>query len=330
MMSDLLVVEQLRAWFPTRRGLVRAVDGVSFSLEQGEALGIAGETGSGKSVTARSIMRILPEPPARVSALRLTLEGLDLLNLPRSELKSVWGKKIAMIFQNPVGSLNPLLTIRTQMTDVIRRHERLDRRAATGRALEMLRLVDMPDPAAVLARYPFQLSGGMQQRVMIAMSLSCNPSLLIADEPTTALDVTIQAQILTLLRQLKGRASGLMLITHDLATIAEVCDTVMIMYAGKLMEKGPVRQVLDSPLHPYTKGLLQAIPQPGSVRGLPVMRGSIPSAVAPPPGCRFSPRCPLVRPRCRREEPRWRKVRSRHFVACHRARGGGEGIDHAR
>ncbi|MCR4398729.1 MAG: ABC transporter ATP-binding protein [Firmicutes bacterium] len=327
-MAELLEVEDLKTHFVTRRAVVRAVDGITFTVRRGEALGLAGETGSGKSVAARSIMRIVREPPAKVSARRLALEGEDILGLGKARLRDMWGKRISMIFQDPSGYLNPLLTVGAQMTDVIRRHEGVSRRAALEAAADMLDMVGMPEPPSVLERYPFQLSGGMQQRVMIAMSLSCRPSLLIADEPTTALDVTIQAQIIDLLRRLKEKTSGLILITHDLAVIAGLCDTVAVMYAGKLVEKGPVGAVLGSPAHPYTRGLLEAIPDAGAARdSLPFVRGNIPSAIAPPPGCRFSPRCDLVTRECRELEPEWREVEPGHSIACHLAVcGGGAGV----
>jgi oligopeptide/dipeptide ABC transporter ATP-binding protein len=323
----MLQVENLRTYFPGPRGLVRAVDGVSFTVAPGEVLGIAGETGSGKSVTLRSIMGLLPQPPARIKAAKLVLEGVDLLACSKSQLRGMWGKKMAMIFQDPATSLNPLLTIATQLTDVICYHMRVNRNSALFQAQMLLEQVGMPDPAAVLKCYPFQLSGGMQQRVMIAIGLSCQPSLLLVDEPTTALDVTIQAQILNLLRRIKGQASGLILVSHDLAVIAQLCDTVAVLYAGKLVERGPVEAVLQSPLHPYTQGLLAAIPQSGNGGKLmPAIPGSPPSAVTPPPGCRFSPRCAAALPGCSEREPGWYEGYPGHFAACHLLPGMGKGV----
>lgn len=316
-MEQLLNVRNLKTTFELTEGSVKAVDGVSFSLCKGEALGIAGETGSGKSVTVKSVMRNLPYY-AKLSADEITFDGIDMLSLSEKELQSVWGKRIAMIFQNPTSFINPLFTVRKQMCDVIRRHRPMAQKEAEAIAREMLVLVGMPDPDAVLKSYPFQLSGGMIQRVMIALSLSCSPSLLIADEPTTALDVTIQAQILELLRNVKGRAGGLILITHNLAIITDICDKVAIMYGGKIVEWGDVRGVMREPVHPYTKGLLAAIPRlnAGS-RKLSCIPGNIPSMVDPPPGCRFSPRCSFAEERCFTNEPDMTECGRQHMAACH-------------
>ena len=316
-MELLLNVKNLKTHFNLTEGIVKAVDGVSFSLKKGEALGIAGETGSGKSITVKSIMRNLP-PYAQLTADEISLEGVDILKLSQRELQSVWGKKIAMIFQNPTTCINPLFTIEKQMIDVIRQHEKLGKNDAIKLAREMLVLVGMPDPDAVLKSYPFQLSGGMIQRIMIALSLSCNPSLLIADEPTTALDVTIQAQILKLLDDVKARTGALILITHNLAIITEVCDKVAIMYAGKIVEIGNVYEVMHNPKHPYTKGLLDAIPRINkSSKKLKYIPGNIPSMINPPSGCRFSPRCPYASKRCVEEEPGMFNCSDNHNVACH-------------
>ncbi len=322
-MEQLLQVENLKTYFKLIDGTVKAVDGVSFSVNHGEALGIAGETGSGKSVTVKSIMRNMPSY-AEITADKLTLEGIDLLKLSNKELQDIWGKKIAMIFQNPTSFINPLFTIEKQMTDVICFHEKIKKAEAVKIARNMLVLVGMPDPDAVLKSYPFQLSGGMIQRIMIALSLSCNPSLLIADEPTTALDVTIQAQIIKLLGDIKTHTSGLILITHNLAIITEICDKVAIMYAGKMMEWGGVNQVMKEPAHPYTQGLLAAIPRlSNESKKLEFIPGNIPSTVDPPKGCRFSPRCPYAKPVCTQEEPPMVEIAPSHFVACHCAGEGG-------
>lgn len=316
-MEEILEVKNLKTIFKSVEGDVRAVDGVSFSIKKGEAMGIVGETGSGKSVTAKSIMLNVPDY-AEVTADKLTFEGINLFNLSRKELQKIWGKKIAMIFQTPTSYINPLFTIEKQMTDVICHHEGIKQPQALKLAKNMLELVKMPDPESVLKSYPHQLSGGMIQRVIIALSLSCNPSLLIADEPTTALDVTIQAQILKLLNDIKSRESALILITHNLAIIAEICDTVAIMYAGKMIEKGPVDKVMKKSLHPYTIGLIKAIPRLNSTnKSLEYIPGNIPSAITPPPGCRFSPRCSKAKPICFEQEPKIEEKNDEHYVACY-------------
>lgn len=316
-MEEILKVKNLKTIFKSVEGNVRAVDGVSFSIKKDEAIGIVGETGSGKSVTAKSIMLNVPDY-AEVTADELTFEGINLFTLSRKDLQKIWGKKITMIFQTPTSYINPLFTIEKQMTDVICHHEGIKYAQALKLAKEMLELVKMPDPDSVLKSYPHQLSGGMIQRVIIALSLSCNPSLLIADEPTTALDVTIQAQILKLLNDIKSRESALLLITHNLAIIAEICDTVAIMYAGKMVEKGPVGMVMKKSLHPYTIGLIKAIPRLNSDNKiLEYIPGNIPSAINPPPGCRYSPRCPKAKPICFEKEPVMEEKYSGHYVACH-------------
>jgi len=318
-MDKLLKVKNLKTHFKTRKGIVKAVDGISFELEKGEVLGIAGETGSGKSVAAKSIMRILPSNTAFSKADCLELEGQNLLELSKSDLKNIWGKKIAIIFQNPFSYINPLFSIGKQMSDVISFHEKINKKEALKIASEMLHLVGMPNPKSILKYYPHELSGGMIQRVMIAMSLSCKPALLIADEPTTALDVTVQAQILKLLNDLRDKTSGIILITHNLAIILEICNAIAVMYAGKLLEKGCVEDVIYKPSHPYTQGLLQAIPKLDGQEGkLKYVPGNIPSALNPPDGCRFSPRCPVSLPCCNHREPVLTEISPRHFVACHR------------
>jgi len=316
-MEEILRVKNLKTIFKSVEGNVKAVDGVSFSIKKGEALGIVGETGSGKSVTAKSIMLNVPDY-AEVTADELTFEGVNLFSLSRKELQKIWGKKISMIFQTPTSYINPLFTIGKQMTDVICFHEGIKYPEALMLAKKMLELVKMPDPDSVLKSYPHQLSGGMIQRVIIALSLSCNPSLLIADEPTTALDVTIQAQILKLLNDIKSRESALILITHNLAIITEICDTAAIMYAGKMVEKGPVDMVMKRSLHPYTKGLIKAIPRlnSGSKR-LEFIPGNIPSAINPPPGCRYSPRCSKAKPICFEKEPEMEEKSNNHYAACY-------------
>lgn len=302
----LLEVENLRTYFETESGTARAVDGVSFSLEKGEVLGIVGESGSGKSVTSLSIMRLVPEPPGRIqpgSAVRLN--GRDLLALPEAEMRRVRGNDLAMIFQEPMTSLNPVFPVGEQIAEALRWHRGMGRREARRRAVEMLRLVGIADPEQRAREYPHQLSGGMRQRVMIAIALSCEPDVLIADEPTTALDVTIQAQILDLIAELRERLGmAVILITHDLGVVAEVCDRVLVMYAGQVVEQGGVEEVFRDPRHPYTEGLLQAIPRLGRpVERLAVIPGTVPGPTAWPHGCRFHTRCPYGWQLCVEAEP---------------------------
>jgi oligopeptide/dipeptide ABC transporter ATP-binding protein len=302
----LLEVENLRTYFETDAGVARAVDGVSFHVEEGEVLGIVGESGCGKSVTSLSVMRLVPQPPGRIlegSAIRF--RGRELLQLSPAEMRAIRGNDIAMIFQEPMTSLNPVYSIGDQIAESLRLHRGMDRSAARARVVELLRLVGIPDPAERASNYPHQLSGGQRQRVMIAMALSCEPDLLIADEPTTALDVTIQAQILDLLAELRERLGmAVVLITHDLGVVAEVCDRVVVMYAGQVAEEGPVATIFAEPRHPYTEGLLQAIPRLGSrVERLAVIPGSVPSPTDWPIGCRFHPRCPYGWDLCVHEQP---------------------------
>lgn len=316
-MNNILTVSNLKTYFNTMEGTVKAVDGISFSLHPGEALGIAGETGSGKSVTVKSLMRNLP-PYADCTADKIELDGIDLLKLNDAEYREILGNKIAMVFQNPSSYINPLFTVEQQMVDIIRQHQKVSKSEAKEKAKELLKLVGMPDPEAVLKQYPFQMSGGMIQRVMIALSLSCTPSLLIADEPTTALDVTIQAQILSLLGKIKERAGCLVLITHNLAIISDICDKMMVMYAGRAVEYGSVDEIMKNPQHPYTQGLIKAIPKlNASEKHLEYIPGNIPSLVSPPPGCRFSPRCEWAEKNCNSSQPAMRQVSDNHWVACY-------------
>ncbi len=260
--APLLEVEDLRTWFYTRDGIVRAVDGVSYRVYPGETLAVVGESGCGKSVTSLSILRLIPSPPGRIVAGRLAFEGRDLLALTEGAMRGIRGNEISMIFQEPMTSLNPVLTIGRQIAEAFVLHRGIDRRGAVARAVEMLRLVNIPEPERRVRQYPHELSGGMRQRVMIAMALSCDPKLLIADEPTTALDVTIQAQILDLMRELKAKTgAAIILITHDLGVVAEMAQRVVVMYAGRKVEEAPVDQLFARPLHPYTKGLLGSIPR---------------------------------------------------------------------
>jgi oligopeptide/dipeptide ABC transporter ATP-binding protein len=302
----LLRVEALRTYFHTRAGVMRAVDGVDLEVEQGRTLGLVGESGCGKTVTSLSIMRLI-DPPGRIEeGSRILFEGRDLATADEDELREVRGNEISMIFQEPMTSLNPVYTVGDQIAEAVRLHQGLGQRAALERAVEMLRLVGIPSPDRRIKDYPHQMSGGMRQRVMIAMALSCDPKLLIADEPTTALDVTIQAQILELMKELRDRLGmAIMLITHDLGVVAEMADDVAVMYAGRVVEKGPVTQIFNSPQHPYTEALLQSIPMLGMTQAEPlrVIRGMVPSPMNWPAGCRFASRCDYAHEHCREEEP---------------------------
>jgi oligopeptide transport system ATP-binding protein len=303
---SLLEVRDLSARFDTHRGVVRAIDGVSLHLEEGETLALVGESGSGKSVTALATIGLLPSPPGVVDAGEVLFEGRDLRRLRGGQLRSIRGRRIGMIFQDPMTSLNPLLTIERQLTEVLEVHEGISRMAARRRAATGLGEVGIPDPESRLEQFPHQLSGGMRQRVMIAMALLCRPALLIADEPTTALDVTIQAQILELLRGLqKQHGMALLLITHDLGVVAGTADRVMVMYAGRIVESGGVRPLFRCPGHPYTRGLLECVPTLAgdTSRPLPSIEGQPPNAAELPAGCAFAPRCSRATDRCRRERP---------------------------
>ncbi|HTU53157.1 MAG TPA: ABC transporter ATP-binding protein [Acetobacteraceae bacterium] len=319
--APLLAVDELRTDFFTSDGTVRALDGVSFAIQPGETLGIVGESGCGKSVTALSILRLLPRKGTSVVADRVLFEDRDLLSLSEAEMRKIRGNRIAMIFQEPMTSLNPVHTIGAQIAEAVRIHQNLSRGAARARAGEMLRLVHIPDAPRRLADYPHQFSGGMRQRAMIAMALACNPKLLIADEPTTALDVTIQAQILRLMLELKERiGAAIMLITHDLGVVAETCQRVIVMYAGRTVEEAPVLELFDRPAHPYTRGLLASIPhRSAGGRRLAEIPGTVPSLREPIMGCAFAPRCPIVIDRCRREAPPMLALASGHRAACFRA-----------
>ena len=318
----LLEVKGLRTEFRSGGSVFASVDGVSFVLAPGETLGIVGESGCGKSVTSLSIMRLVPNPPGRIAAGTITFEGRNLLDLPESEMQAVRGDAISMIFQEPMTSLNPVQTVGQQIVEAVRLHRSAGAAEARARALEMLRLVKIPSPETRLDEYPHQLSGGMRQRVMIAMALSCDPKILIADEPTTALDVTIQAQILDLLRDLRDRTgAAIMLITHDLGVVAEIAHRVVVMYAGRIVEEAPVDLLFSDPQHPYTLGLLGSIPRLGSDgdERLIAIKGVVPNPYALPPGCRFSPRCPLADAHCRSEAPELREIGRGHRTACWKA-----------
>jgi len=319
----LLDVAELRTWFFTRDGVVRAVDGVSLRVLPGETLAIVGESGCGKSVTALSILRLIPSPPGRIVSGSIRFDGRDLLALSEAAMRDVRGNDISMIFQEPMTSLNPVLTIGRQIAETLILHQGLDARAALAKATAMLRLVQIPEPERRLQQYPHQLSGGMRQRVMIAMALACNPKLLIADEPTTALDVTIQAQILDLMRGLKQQIdAAIVLITHDLGVVAEMAQRVVVMYAGRKVEEAPVAPLFRRPRHPYTKGLLASVPRLGAALArerprLAEIPGTVPSLREPIPGCPFEARCAFATDICRREMPPFEEKAEAHFAACH-------------
>ena len=320
MTTPLLAVRNLRTYFDTQAGTVQAVDDVSFTVTAGKTFSLVGESGCGKSVTAYSILRLLPCPPGRIVSGAVLLEGRNLLDLPADAMRQVRGGKIGMIFQEPMTSLNPVYTAGSQIIEAIRLHRREGKRAARLLAIEMLAKVGIPDPARRFGEYPHQFSGGMRQRVMIAMALSCGPRLLIADEPTTALDVTIQAQILDLWRRLREETGlSLLLITHDLAVVAETSDTVGVMYASKIAELTDVKDLFAEPLHPYTQGLFRSLPRLGEhKRRLEAIGGNVPDPLAFPTGCKFHPRCPIGRhlERCRSQEPPLAEVRPGHWAAC--------------
>lgn len=307
----------LRTYFFTFDGVAKAVDGINFEIAEGETFGLVGETGCGKSVTALSVLRLV-DPPGRIVSGEILFEGEDLLRLKEKEMQQVRGNKIGMIFQDPMSSLNPVMTVGFQLKESIRLHKRVGEKRAEGLAIEMLGKVRIPDPSRIMTRFPHELSGGMQQRVMIGIALCCHPKLIIADEPTTALDVTIQAQILRLIRDLKQDfGSSMLMITHHLGLVSKYCDRVGVMYAGNLVEVCNVADVFSEPLHPYTKGLLEAIPRVNIERdALPVIPGRIPDIISPPTGCKFHPRCKVSGPRCPEEKPRLEEVKSGHWVAC--------------
>ncbi len=319
MTKKILEVKDLSTWFYTEEGIVKALEDVSFSIEQGEILGIVGETGCGKSVTSRTIMGLIPQPPGKIVGGEVLFEGRDLLKLGDEDMRSIRGKDMAMIFQDPMSSLNPVLKVGFQVMEAIKAHGNVSDKEARKRALEMFEKVNIPDPERSLNRYPHQFSGGMKQRVMIAMALSCNPRLLIADEPTTALDVSIQAQILSLIKGLqRDFGSSIMLISHDLGVIATMAQKVAVMYAGSIIEYGSVKDIFESPSHPYTKGLLGAIPRlDRDQESLDVIKGALPDLINLPEGCKFRERCPVAEPLCATARPPRLKVKEGHEVACY-------------
>ena len=320
MAEPILQVKGLCTEFRTVDGTVRAVDGVEFTLNAGETLGIVGESGCGKSVTALSVMQLLPKNTGRIAAGEILFDGKDLVKLRPKELLALHGKDMAMIFQEPMTSLDPVYTIGYQLSEVLRRHCGMNKKQAWERSIQLLRDVGISRPEMIVKNYPHELSGGMLQRVMIAMGLSCNPKLLIADEPTTALDVTIQAQILELMGKLKKEHNtAILMITHNMGVVAEVCDRVLVMYAGYVVEVAEVNDLFDRPSHPYTRGLLKCIPSIDEDRQvLDTIEGTVPPPYAMPKGCRFAPRCPYATPECEKERPELYPIGNGHFCRCFR------------
>ena len=316
----LLDIRGLKTYFDTDDGVVHAVDGVDLAIRRGETLGVVGESGCGKTVTALTVLKLIAMPPGRIAGGEILWQGRDLVSLGQREMRRIRGKEIGIVFQEPMTSLNPVYTVGAQIAEAVSEHEGVSRQAAFARAVEMLRLVHIPDAERRARDYPHQFSGGMRQRVMIAMALSCNPQLLIADEPTTALDVTIQAQILDLLAEIKDRLGmAIMLITHAMGVVAEVAQRVIVMYAGKVVEEASVEELFARPHHPYTQGLIRSIPRldrGGEKRRLAAIPGVVPSLVAPPPGCRFAPRCGYASPACTASVPALREIAPGHKVAC--------------
>ena len=318
MNENLLEVRDLATYFYGAGKVVKAVDGVQLSIRQGETLGIVGETGSGKSVTAMSIMRLISWPPGKIVSGSVIFQGQDLLKKSENEMRKIRGGKISMIFQEPRTSMNPVFRIGQQMSEVIMLHQGLSKDKAASKAIEMLDRVNIAEARQIVQSYPHELSGGMLQRVMIAMELSCKPLLLIADEPTTALDVTIQAQILRILKKLQSQLNtAIIFITHDLGVVAQMCDRVLVMYAGNVVESASVNQLFETPLHPYTKGLMGAVPRlDENQKRLSIMHGLIPDLSNPPLGCRFQPRCDICMESCSRALPELIEVKKNHHVAC--------------
>jgi len=320
--DTILSIKDLKTFFYTYEGVARAVDGISYRLSPGEPLGIVGESGCGKSVSALSILRLVPDPPGRIVEGEIYFREANLLELPYEHMRDIRGNRISMIFQEPMTSLNPVFTVGDQIAEAFRLHQRINRHEALEKSIEMLKLVNIPTPEKCVSQYPHELSGGMRQRVMIAMALACNPEILIADEPTTALDVTIQAQIIDLMLHLKEEMGmAIILITHDLGIIAETVKRVIVMYAGKIVEEAPTRTIFKTPLHPYTQGLLRSIPRLGDKlrRGrirLEEIPGVVPSLYDLPPGCRFSTRCRHVMEICTKEEPDLEETEEGHLCRC--------------
>jgi peptide/nickel transport system ATP-binding protein len=321
MAEALLDIRDLKTWFKTDDGMVQAVDGVSIRIDRGETVGIVGESGCGKTVTARSVLKLIDMPPGRFEGGQILWQGRDLIPLGPAEMDKIRATEIGIVFQEPMTSLNPVYTVGDQIAEVLRQHEKLGYKQAIDRATEMLKLVNIPNPSKRVRDYPHQFSGGMRQRVMIAMALACRPKLLIADEPTTALDVTIQAQILELMQEMKDRLGmSIMLITHAMGVVAETCQRVVVMYAGKVVEEAPVEALFGDPRHPYTQGLIRSIPRVDraatSKERLEAIPGSVPSLLNPAPGCRFASRCKFVQDVCETAMPPLKEVAPGHRVRC--------------
>ena len=317
-MEHILELKDLKTWYRTDNGIAKAVDGVSFSLAPNRIIGIVGESGCGKSVTALSIMRLVPMPPGYFAGGDILWKGRSIVKATEAEMRKIRGNEIAMIFQEPMSSLNPVFTCGDQIMEQILNHRDVSKSEARKQAVDLLNMVGIPNPSERIDSYPHEMSGGMRQRVMIAMALSCGPELLIADEPTTALDVTVQAQILELIGKLRAeRGMSVMLITHDFGVVAELCEEVVVMYASRIVESGAVRHIFENPLHPYTRGLLKSIPRLGARQErLNVIEGNVPSATRLPDGCRFAGRCPLADDHCRKEQPPLKEYEAGHMAAC--------------
>ena len=320
MANTLVEFKNLKTYFYTEDGVVKAVNDVSFKIKEGETVGVVGESGCGKSVTSMSLMRLIPNPPGKIVDGDILFEGKSVVNMSEDEMRDIRGNKISVIFQEPMTSLNPVFTVGKQIGEAVVLHQKLSKEEARGKAVEMLKLVGIPRAEEIVDAYPHELSGGMRQRVMIAMALSCNPKLLIADEPTTALDVTIQAQILDLMRNLKEKLNtSIMLITHDLGVIAEMADYVVVMYAGKVAEEAPVKELFADPMHPYTKGLLKSKPslnEDGEGKQLYSIPGQVPNPIGMPDYCYFCDRCDRAIDKCKKEIPPLREIKPGHKVAC--------------
>jgi len=318
--DHLLEVKDLKMHFHTRDGVVKAVDGVSYTLDKGETIGVVGESGSGKSVTALTMMRLIEMPPGKIEGGDALFKGRSLIAMKDDEIRHIRGNEMAMIFQDPMTSLNPVYRVGRQIAEPLVVHKGMSKKEALARAVELLRLVGIPNPEARVRDYPHQFSGGMRQRAMIAMALACDPDILIADEPTTALDVTIQAQIIELMQELQKRTgSAIIMITHDLGVVADMADKILVMYAGRMVEYGTTDEIFYKPLHPYTWGLMDSIPTHDLEQKTELcpIKGQPPSLVNVPPGCAFHPRCPYVQERCRTEEPAFHLVDGSHGAACH-------------
>jgi len=319
--APLLQVEDLQTYFFTRRGVVKAVDGVSFSVAPGETLGIVGESGSGKTMTSLSLLRLVPQPGGKIVGGKVLFEGVDLLKLSEADMRDYRGAKISMILQDPMASLNPVYTVGEQVAEPLRQHQKLRGQALWSKVIDALRLLRIPAPQARLRNYPHQMSGGMRQRVVGGIAISCRPQLIIADEPTTALDATIQAQYLALLKDVQRQTNvGMIFVSHDLSVIGRMCDRVAVMYAGKIVETAGVRELFNHPKHPYTAALLASVPRlDQKVERLASIEGQPPALIDLPPGCRFAPRCTLADERCTREDPPRVQVGEKHFASCWRA-----------